>query len=305
VSLRRGAVTGKGLAGSAEGSLLRCRSAPEPPGVEHALHSRRERQLAESAEGTYPRRESTLEPPGPEPTHHSRRERQIAESAEGRTLGASQRWSRRDLNPRSTLDERDNLLSRPRGRTLGASQRWSRRDRSPRSTLDKRDNSGRRDMNPCSIPGRERQWRAADRSRRADRGRSRQQKLLRLGPGCGAGKCWRGWRCRHGARDHAAEPRGIGRPDDPRRRWRRSDVPDQPGKCLGNFGLPSGACVAAAMRGGMGTWAIAGVPRSFAGLPNRSRRRLSARFVPRADITGRQPTAPAGASGCAPRWPTV
>eukprot|EP00962_Isochrysis_galbana_P001615 scaffold415_cov124-Isochrysis_galbana.AAC.5 len=42
---------------------------------------------------------------------------------------------------------------------------------------------------------------------------------------------------------------------------------------------------------------IASAPRSLAGMPNRSRRRFSARFVPRADMTGRQPSAPATASG--------
>eukprot|EP00962_Isochrysis_galbana_P005324 scaffold1447_cov115-Isochrysis_galbana.AAC.3 len=48
--------------------------------------------------------------------------------------------------------------------------------------------------------------------------------------------------------------------------------------------------------------AIASAPRSLAGMPNRSTRRLSVRSVPRADMTGRQPSAPATASGRAPRW---
>eukprot|EP00962_Isochrysis_galbana_P032016 scaffold10478_cov114-Isochrysis_galbana.AAC.11 len=63
------------------------------------------------------------------------------------------------------------------------------------------------------------------------------------------------------------------------------------------------------------TVAGAGAPRSLAGMPNRSSRRLSlsARsvpradmtvrqpYVPRADMTVRQPFAPATASGRAPR----
>eukprot|EP00962_Isochrysis_galbana_P007381 scaffold1996_cov132-Isochrysis_galbana.AAC.16 len=49
------------------------------------------------------------------------------------------------------------------------------------------------------------------------------------------------------------------------------------------------------------TVTVASAPRSLAGMPNRSRRRLSARSVPRADMTVRQPFAPATASGRALR----